>query len=797
MFADQAQNMKPLISMTQVKKQRFYLSFARLSIIYFFISTFLVRAYPSPAVKILVTSVSIVLIPLVVGKSIIAIIFKNHRNDYFSPVSSNVIEWIAGNLIIYFAAAILFSLGIMDSQIFAYLIIALPSAYLFLTEFRRRDVSEEHSTTHSINNIFGNKYAIPIVFLAGLLPLFYLVPILPFPLSPTQTGGRLRLSLQFIESGYVELVRGYSSLLSPIHSISAIIYDMHPLEVLSATAYISHIIFPFALYLLCYKITKDSLLSLIPAFIGPWIFLGGSMNLTALENSNLLFLIFTWMLYVGLDLRISLPLNREVFSKPLFLLSFAIVFLSPITYFVGKGGRIIPPAYFIFLSIFLPAILIGVYYALSIRNPRRIGSLLTFVIPFMLINILHPYLGPLVIFFLVCFFYASSASEGQRMYGMLRWVPVALTSVVLILVIFQISGPDNFLLSRLVIGDALKGTGLNVNVQQKWDILVGEGPAFAFYLFVISVLLIGMFGHKKYVPFAFTSSVILFLSFLPEGNLWRSQSYLNPLAAIVLTYSFTVVWGLVEAHTKHLRSRISDSPIFHQSRQHTTLGILRHTTERVSMKLQRLKRINYLPKLVLVALTIIVLLPVVQIPREEYFKNALATSGEGYYSHFQTYDITASFWILDNFRTESVLVISDPATMYFVGSLTTKDTLMTQYIDPYYPWEYGSETWNYMEHLKQSVFLSLGKEDSYKRVQEVAGIIYPEVKNYNKILFVITPHTYYWLYENLTFPTRVKSRPIDFCARTLLRNLENDNDFSLIFQTDRLVYIYELKLPEK
>jgi len=768
-----------------------------MSIVYFVASILLERAYPNPAVKILVTSISIVLVPLLVGKSVIAVVYKHHEADYLSLVSSNVVEWIAGNLIIYFAAAILFSFSILDSRVFSLLVIALPSAYLLLKEFRRKDVPENHSAKWSLGEIFGNRYVIPIIFLAGLLPLYYLVPIQPFPLSPTQTGGRLRLSLQFIETNYVELVRGYSSLLSPIHSVSAIIYDLHPLEVLSATAYISHIVFPFALYLLCYKITKDPLLSLIPAFIGPWFFLGGSMNLTALENTNLLFHIFTWLLYVGMDRRSPFPVSREVFSKPLFFLSVAIVFLSPVTYFVGNGGRVIPPVYFVFLSIFLPTILIGVYYAFSRKHLRRIESLLTFVIPFMLINIIHPYLGPLAIVLLLCFFWASSLSEKQRSLRMLRIVTVLLASVVLVLVFFQISGPSNFFLSRFVFGDSLKGTGLDVNVQQKWDILTGEGPAFAFYLFVIAVLLIAIFGQRKYIPFVLTSSVTLFLVFLPEGNFWRTRSYLNPLAAIVLTYSFTVIWGLVELHTKNLRNRIYGAPIFDQSKHHTTLGIIRLSTERISTKLQRLRKIKYLLKLALVALTIIILLPLVQTPREEYFRNALASSGEGYYAHFQTYDITASFWIQENFKNESVLVISDPATMYFVGSLTTKDTLMTKYIDPYYPWEYGSETWNYMEHLKQSVFSSLGKQDSYKRVQEVAGIIYPDVKNYSKILFVITPHTYYWLYENLTFPTRVKSTPIDFCARTLLRNLENDDDFSLIFQTDRLVYIYELKLPEK
>jgi len=116
---------------------------------------------------------------------------------------------------------------------------------------------------------------------------------------------------------------------------------------------------------------------------------------------------------------------------------------------------------------------------------------------------------------------------------------------------------------------------------------------------------------------------------------------------------------------------------------------------------------------------------------------------------------------------------------------------MTQYIDPFTPWEYGNETWNYMEQLRQDVFSSLGKEGSYARVQAAASKIYPQFQDYSKIFFVITPRTYYWLYDNQTFPTRVKSIPIDSSA--IINNLENDNDLTLIFENGEVLYIYELE----
>jgi hypothetical protein len=721
---------------------------------------------------IFVVFVSLLFIPLVVGKAVIAIVHKNHKNDYVTFISSNMVEWLVGILIIYLIAAVLFTFNVLNPEIFAFGIIILPTIYLILRELRVNHWNSFASVSlaESVRSTFGNKLVIPIILLAGLLPLIYLVPGMPFPLSPITAYGRIRLSLEFINGGTMELVHGYSFLLSPIQSLSAIIYGLHPLQVLGATKYLMHILFPFSLYLLSYKLTKDSAISLVPAFIGPWFFLGGSAGLTSLENTSMIFLIFPWILYAGIDRYSPFPLNSKRFSRSMFLLALAIVFLSPITYAVGKGGSVIPPTYFVFLSIFLPIILIGVYYALNFNNSHRIGVLITFIIPFMLIEISHPYIGTLVVFFLTCFFFAASASS-EKTLKILRISSIALTAFALILIFFRINGPDNFMLSKFLFPNLIRGLASDLTVQQKWATFLDFGPALMVYIFLALVFLIGLFGHKKYVSFIFASSVMLFLTFIPEGNFWRSEMFLNPIAAVLLAYALIVIWKLLNLIKFEMNLQISHSLL--------------------NSALRKIKS-NSVSKMLFVALVLVILLPIVQIPRMNYYSNpAFSEYGEGYISYVQTYDINCSFWILNNYKTSSVLIISDPATMYYVGSLTAKDTLMTMYSDPFPPEAYGSSTWTYMDKIRREVFLHLGENGSRNRTQEVASIIYPQFQNYDRVLFVVTPHTYYWLYENNTFPTRVKIMPINDAP--IIQALFNDVDFNLLYKEGNVLYVYELQ----
>jgi hypothetical protein len=756
-----------------------HLSFGILALIYYILSIIIVKIWPDPIIMIFVTCVSLLLVPLIIGKAVVSIFYKNHGNDYSTFISSNMIEWITGIVIIYFLAATLFTFDILTPNVFTFGIILFPLIYLIYLEQKNSHVIGfiRPSFSKLIQVAFGNKLIIPIILIAGVLPLLYLAPVLPFPLSTTGTYSRIRLSLQFIDSG--------NSLLSPIQSLSAIIYNIHPLQVLSSTNYLQHILFSFSLYLVSYKMTKDSIISLFPAFIGPWFFLGGNAGLTAMENTPLIFLIFPWILYAGLDRFIKFPISSMKFSKSTFLLVFPIIFLSPITYLVGKGGSVIPPAYFVFLSIFLPIILMGIFYIINFRNRRRIGFLVTFVVPFMLIAILHPYIGTLAVFFLTCFFFAFSV-DSARMLKILRIASVIFTAISLLLIVLGINGSSNFILSKFFFPNSIiSGTASDLTVQQKWSTFLEFGPAIFVYIFLGLTFLISIFGNKKYIPFVFASSIMLLLTFSPESNFWRSEMFLNPLAAIIIAYAFVVLWKLINGDFQRFYNKVS-------------LNIV----EGLRSKLDRLKKRWTLPrfqKIFFIFLILVVLLPIAMASRNQYFYNVdFKVAGEGYFSYAQTYDVNCSFWILDNFENEKVLIISDPGTMYFVGSLTAKDTLMV-YSDPF-PWSvYLNETWDYMDKLKSDVFLLLGENGSYGRIQNAVLSMYPQTQNkiysqlqdYDKVLLVITPHTYYWLYENNIFPTRVKILPINDVP--VLDALNNDTDFNLVHQEANFLYVYELQ----
>jgi hypothetical protein len=737
----------------------------------FFIASIIAsKLFPSPIVLIFVIAISLFLIPLLVGKAVIRLFYKNHGCNYFTFISSNIIEWLAGFLIIYLSAAILFTFKVLNAEIFTLLIIILPLLYLTLAKLRYSE-SNLHTIKGAIKQTFGNNWVIPLIIIASILPLISLVAVQPFPLSMTQTGGRIRLSLEFINSGTMDLVHGYSAILSPVQSISAIVYNLHPFQILGATSYFSYIFFSFSIYLLSYKLTKDPVISLIPTFISPWFFLGGSGNLTTLENANMLFLIFPWVLYAGLDFVSPFPLGSRNFSKRSFTIALAIVFLSPVTYLLGRGGSVIAPTYFVFLSIFLPVILIATYYIVQRNNSRRIGCLFVFIIPFMLMEILHPYLGTLLVFFSVSFFIAAS-THGCKTIKLLRIISVSLMVIPLLLVFFGINGINNFVFSSGIFGmNNLQGTASDLTVQQKWSTLLSFGPDVMVYLFVLLTIIVSIVGNKKYLPFAFASSIMLFITFLPDGNLWRSQGFINPLFSIIIAYCFMVVWNLVNnrALADYLHERLS------------RIELLKFPPIKI--------KFSTFTKFFAVFIVLLFILPIAARPKIEYYNNNdFKNAGEGYFSFFQTYDLSVSFWILKNYENEKILIISDPATMYYVGSLTAKDTLWTQYIDPFPTSIYPNYTWAYMDRLKD-VFLALGGNESLYSLQSIAKTIYPNVADYHKIIVLVTPHTYYWLYENNTFPTRVKIADVD--STPIVNTLERNTFFSCVYQQANIVYAFQ------
>jgi hypothetical protein len=748
----------------------YHLSLELFAVFYFPLSICISWLWPIPAIQIPFSAVSLFLIPLVVGKAAVTFVFKGHKGNYSTFISSFIIEWIIGFLVVYFSAAILSEFNLLNSQVFTLCILLLPLIYLNLIQFRRNSEQPTFNLGASVRKAFGNKLVIPLIVIAGILPLLYLIPVLPYPLAMTQTGGRLLLSLQFINGGTMDLLHGYAAILSPVQSLSAIVYNIHPLQVLSTTPYFMYILFPFSIYLLSYKLTNDPVLSLVPTFIAPWAFLGGSANLTTLENANMLFLVFPWLLYAGLDSLSSFPQKLTKVSKPWLLVSIAIIFLSPITYLLGRGGSVIPPVAFVFLSIFLPVILISLYLLINRGDTYRLGILTLFILPFMLLEILHPYLGTLLVFFTFCFFWANSISKSKSL-KLLRLLTVVLLVTPLVLVLLDVNGLNNFIFSSGIFGmNNLQGTASDLTIQQKWYTFLDFGPNLMVYLFIFLTVAISVFGQKKYLPFTFASTVMLFVTFLPDGNLWRSQGFINPLFAIMLGYGVIVLWTYLR---KLVLGPLKRALIDHKSK-----------IQNKSYKIP-----GWLPKVLFVVIILAIFLPIVETPKINYYYNTdFSLSGEGYFSYFQTYDVQTSYWILNNYKTDDVLIISDPATMYYVGSLTAMKTLWTQYIDPFPTSIYPNSTWAYMDRLKNA-FLTLGENGSSISILNVASEIYQNPEN-RTILIIINSHTHYWLYQNNIFPTRIQ--PLSVNSIPIVTELNGNYNLSCVYQYRDSSFVFKV-----
>jgi len=550
---------------------------------------------------------------------------------------------------------------------------------------------------------------------------------------------------------------------------------MHPLEVLSATNVVLHIAYPFVLYLICYKITKNEIISLIPAFLGPWIFLLGNLKLTTLENTPLVFHIFACMIYLVLDY-CSSPLPINVFREKSLLLSPFIIFLSPLIYIFGKGGEIIPPGYFILFSLISPIILIVVYILLNKSNYGK-DFLVIFIFPSTLATIAHPYLGPMIVFFLICFLLGLTGSEKRISIFRIFFL---VTPWILIILLRGINIDQNFLFSKWLFGDLLIGSDLDIDILQKWSRFLNEGPTLSVYIFILSFMLIALNNNRKYRPLMFASSAILLVTFFPEGLLWRAVQYLNPLSAVMISYVPLILVSVVEKimGKSTFSKEILISTFFKQKQKYVF----------------RLKVSSVVKSFFMISM-LMSLLPSAISMKTQYFNYGVQARGEGYCSWVHSYEVNSSFWFLKEYKDDRILIISDPATSFFLGTITLMDTLMFEYAE-FIPAAYPNQTWIHMKQLKDNIFSNLGEKGSASRIYELLenfsrySYYYYLREDYNNIFLVVTPRTNLWFSNNITLPIPARANPINFTD--IVVRLDKDANFTLVYEIDNLLYIYEL-----
>jgi hypothetical protein len=291
-----------------------------------------------------------------------------------------------------------------------------------------------------------------------------------------------------------------------------------------------------------------------------------------------------------------------------------------------------------------------------------------------------------------------------------------------------------------------------MDVQERWSTICNYGPSKVIYLMMISVLVSLFFQHKKFTPLMALVNLVIFMILLPEGTMYYWFIALNPLSLlciITLLYHFNKV---------NLKFYI------------------------------KFKRWSFKLSTGVIILILLFILPDAFITRLNYINNFTKNVGEGYFSYIQTYDIQASKVILTKYSNERVIILSDPGTMFFLGGLTGKDTLLTEYIY-FIAEEYSNETWYHMDCLK--AIFKLIEDQRFNNTLLFKYLSNQTQMESFRVLIIITPRTYYWLYENVKFPVNVK--PLDVSNLRIVQTIENMNNIFELSYSTRYLYIYEMR----
>src|SRR5438552_17052924 len=96
---------------------------------YLAVSILISRLFQTDAIVVVLSLLSIIVVPFFVGKFVISFTCSSVIEDVEFPIALWAVEWFVGNLIIYLSAGFLSDLGLLNSQLFSYLIILIPAIY--------------------------------------------------------------------------------------------------------------------------------------------------------------------------------------------------------------------------------------------------------------------------------------------------------------------------------------------------------------------------------------------------------------------------------------------------------------------------------------------------------------------------------------------------------------------------------------------------------------------------------------------------------------------------------------------
>jgi hypothetical protein len=576
--------------------------------------------------------------------------------------------------------------------------------------------------------------------------MYYIIPKVPFPLVFTAAYGWFLEALKYKELGIVELYGGYPPVISVFFGLLSTIYEIHPIYIFSITNYVGHLLYPIFAYVLCYRVTNNTVVSIFSSLISSWVY--DSIALTCLYNRTLFFWVFPLMIYILLDL-----FESRLITFKYFLICSPLIFSPPYLLFIL--GYLAAKSLYSF-PILLRNVLIPAFLLCSTHFVRN-KELFLITLLLVAFSIIHPAESMLFSFLLYMFIFSKILTEASKL-------PIAeiLTLIGYFINLLMASGMVVFSngITTNLFATSANIYPFNLNSVQRYELMKTLIDPVVLHLFVVSIpfglLSAKLEKNKNLTSFTFTSCYLFLLLLQPDGLIaWRASVFMNiPLAIMNSIVLFSPLYVL-KLFSPKLRFTI---------RVGTFLTI------------SKFKHGHFIIILLLFLIISTTTFPFFSNFKLNYINNFSKTNPNGYFSYIQPYEVEAAFWVYYN-TPKNITIVSDPHTMYILKSLTLRETALREYryIEEL---EYSNETKKRMQMLRLS-FIT-GNISEVKRL----------TCNQSEILIIISPRTLAWIEENVMFPIYIKE--FAFYDKSRYSNFQH---LPLIFHdSNNQLYIYKLEI---
>src|SRR3989344_1023547 len=485
--------------------------------------------------KVILALPSLLIVPHLVGKTVLLMLKKSHSMEFnFDVVSNFFINWCTGLIFIVSIVYFLDYFGLFDAHLFVLFIVLLMIPSVF---YKCRQCSLK-----SFIENYGGKFPILLSPLIGVIMSLFITNFSPYPYThAVDFIGWNYWSLKLINDNLLVFSDGYLFTHSILNSISILIFNLkdNSLKLWWASRFILYPLYSFGLYLFSYEISKIKSLSLIAAFVGTFIVYAGNESFMFLYHTapkTIVFLLFPLFLFlvhkiIVKELKITeIENKRHILMAVLISLFFAIesiilFFNTEISEFIG-----------VVLFLFIVTILVTLRH---LRNDERSIFFLTVCIITVLLffHVIHGFFAS---FFILMYLFILVFIKRQPTLSIfLTYSVVIFSSLLFILQAKEIIGYKISLIEidQLVVNRLL-------DFESIWRMVNEIYPPIVLYLFFIGVIFAFFYDKYKYLPLIFLASIIFIAFISPIEYMYRLLMYLHPFIAFFCAYSLSKFYKL-------------------------------------------------------------------------------------------------------------------------------------------------------------------------------------------------------------------------------------------------------------